>query len=532
MKLFKKRTIALALALAAALFAGCRTEFEGEVEGEFADDGVKTEVGISASAEKVSGWQKFYAYAYAYGANEALGAWPGTELTALTGDYAGYYATYVTGIGTTEYSLIFNNGTDQLADVKFTKGGSWLYNADGDWSDGWRFDTTVVADDPEEESDEVIDLSTAVFRGLFGNWDNGNYVALTEQSDGTYTATFTATAASTETKIGESDGYSNIDFGGSTAATPGGAEVEWTWGGGQAGFSGMTVNAEYKVTFTPRSLTKILVKIEATGTTGNTNTGGGTDTATANIVLPQAWAGGDASAGTYLTLISTSATEVVFEHTFTYTSSQAGWTNNAVGSLGFALQKTLGNWDAGNVWAAVSGTAAEWEAGIEIPIRTTEENAKITSGLTADTTYTMTITVSLTDGKVKGQLHTGGGNSIMSVSTLYISGDAVGGWTEPGAEGSKAFTKSGDVYTLNLEVTDETGISGKEFKIYNGSGWNNTPAYGNANITAGSINILERYDGTGGNAKLTLAKGSYTLVVMPGKDSLYLSVVPTVTAGD
>ena len=397
MKLFKKRTIALALACAAALFASCRTEFEGEVEGEYADDGIKTEVGIDSSAAACSGWKKFYAYAFATGETEPLGAWPGTEMTALTGEYAGFYATNVTGIGSSEYSLIFHNGDGKQFDAgKFTKGGSWLWNADGDWSDNWRFETTVIADDPEptddeEDDGEVIDLTGLCIRGDMNSW--GTSDTLTKNSDGTYSVTFKATAASMSFKISDASWTAEKTYGMGTIAL--GSEGELTLADGDnsnASFTGLTNGTTYKVTITPTSK-KLKVVIEATENTENGNNSG------------------------------------------------SGDSNTSI--------------------------------------------------------------------------------SLVEIETLYITGTLVGGWTEPGAEGSKAFTETNGVYSYDLALTEEA--TGSEFKIFTKSGWDNG-YIASTTVTSGSTSKFE--SASDGNASATLAAGNYKLVVIPGVECLYLTVIP------
>ena len=300
MKLFKKRTIALALACAAALFASCRTEFEGEVEGEYADDGIKTEVGIDSSAAACSGWKKFYAYAFATGETDPLGAWPGTEMTALTGEYAGFYATNVTGIGSSEYSLIFHNGDgDQFDAGKFTKGGSWLWNADGDWSDNWRFETTVIADDPEPTDDEEDDgevVTPGYIRGGTGIGGDGQALTFTDSGEDKI-ATYTWTAAASGWGAGDGkiafklteyndwnthDGSTSsggVTYSGSSNKMQLAVGSDFTalkkittdadaTSADNVIITGVTVGSEYKMTV-KISGNKVYVKVEATENTGN-----------------------------------------------------------------------------------------------------------------------------------------------------------------------------------------------------------------------------------------------------------------------
>ncbi|MBQ5537588.1 MAG: starch-binding protein [Treponema sp.] len=137
----------------AALLASCTTQYSGEVEGEYKNDGTMTEIALDSSAGTCAGWSAFYAYAYVAGGNgEPLGSWPGTMMEQYPDENGVYYAQIgALGDGIT-YTLIYNdNAGNQFDAGTFRKGDSKIWNASGEWAD-WHWEQDEQQPEPEEES--------------------------------------------------------------------------------------------------------------------------------------------------------------------------------------------------------------------------------------------------------------------------------------------------------------------------------------------------------------------------------------------
>lgn len=157
MNIFGKTVSKLgAFVLGISLLAACTTQYDGEVEGEYASDGTVTEVALDSSATVCANWSAFYAYAYIDGGSgEPLGSWPGTAMSAVS-DEAGIYAVTMDALGAdVTYKLIYtDNAGNQFDAGSFVKGDSKLYTADGAWTD-WHWENTASDNTQEEEAEPV-----------------------------------------------------------------------------------------------------------------------------------------------------------------------------------------------------------------------------------------------------------------------------------------------------------------------------------------------------------------------------------------
>lgn len=213
----------------AALLASCTTQYSGEVEGEYKNDGTMTEIALDSAARDASGWNAFYAYAYiSGGSGEPLGSWPGTMMEQYPDENGVYYAQIgALGDGIT-YTLIYNdNAGNQFDAGTFRKGDSKIWNASGEWAD-WHWEQDEQQPEPEEESGtEKVDedggseddeseadgesVAEAILPGFIRGGDGigGDAQALSfEDTDGQKTAVYEWTAA--QSSWGAGDG--NIAF--------------------------------------------------------------------------------------------------------------------------------------------------------------------------------------------------------------------------------------------------------------------------------------------------------------------------------
>lgn len=212
----------------AALLASCTTQYSGEVEGEYKNDGTMTEIALDSAARDASGWSAFYAYAYiSGGSGEPLGSWPGTMMEQYPDENGVYYAQIgALGDGIT-YTLIYNdNAGNQFDAGTFRKGDSKIWNASGEWADwhweqdeqqpelpegeaGGTEDDESEADGESEQDGESV--AEAILPGFIRGGDGigGDAQALSfEDTDGQKTAVYEWTAA--QSSWGAGDG--NIAF--------------------------------------------------------------------------------------------------------------------------------------------------------------------------------------------------------------------------------------------------------------------------------------------------------------------------------
>lgn len=122
--------------------------------------------------------------------------------------------------------------------------------------------TGCVTDNPDLES--LVDLSSFYLRGNMNNWCNDALTdgSLTENTDGTFTITYTAGANPDEFAIADATWATKYCNG--TEVVVGGDFVELAAGGGNAKVTGQVPGNNYKMTIQPLS-SSVKVKVELAG---------------------------------------------------------------------------------------------------------------------------------------------------------------------------------------------------------------------------------------------------------------------------